>query len=115
MRDACLQENLPLRSASKTQLLSDAAKLLEHGPAAKSTKANVMVSPCCQPPCRHFMLCTACVHAMQYQLTVIVIVCNVLVEAALLTVAWLPIPGLCPRCMSSLLTTPPGHSTPSLD
>ena len=41
---------------------------------------------------------------MQCQLTNFVIVCNVLITAALLAVPWLYIPGLCSRCISSVLT-----------
>ena len=43
---------------------------------------------------------------MQCQLTIIVVVCNVLVEAAMLAVPWLHIPGLCRRCISGLLPGP---------
>ena len=53
-----------MTSASKPQPLSDAARLPQHGSAAKSTEVDVMVSPCCQPSCRYFVLCVASVHAM---------------------------------------------------
>ena len=43
---------------------------------------------------------------MQCQLTIIVTVRNVLVEAARLTVPWPHNPGLCSRCMRNLLASP---------
>ena len=53
-----------MTSPFKVLPLNEAARLLQDGTAAKSTQVDVMVSPCCQPCCRRFVLCVACVHAV---------------------------------------------------
>ena len=97
--------------ASKTRPLCDAARPPQHGTPAKSNQVKVMVSPCCQPSCRHCVFCKAYLHAMPADNH-----CNQLqraIQAAscgLAAHSW-PLP----QVHEHFADWPLGHSTPLLD